>query len=209
MKTLALDFSTNRRSVALLDGEECLASTFVDDRKAGVFPLIELVLNSASCDREEIGEMILGLGPGSYTGIRQSIAIGQGWQLATGIAVRGVSSVWAIAETHRRRGGRGKIAVVVSAQRGEFYCERFDLREDGIQLTRPLEIVEATKMPRETTLVGPAELKDRLDSLERVQPDASVLGSLAIGVDPAPGESLEPIYLREAGFRKAAPSRIG
>ena len=47
--------------------------------------------------REAIEAIAVGLGPGSYTGIRAAIALAQGWQLAREVKTLGVSSVAAMA----------------------------------------------------------------------------------------------------------------
>jgi tRNA threonylcarbamoyladenosine biosynthesis protein TsaB len=211
MKTLAFDFSSSRRTVALFADGDCRAVEFTEDRKAGVFALTEAVLGAADVSREEIGEIVLGLGPGSYTGIRQSIAIAQGWQLGTGIELRGVSSVRAIGETLRRQGVRGEVAVLVDAQRGEFYCEQFKLTDDELCTVVDLRIIDqefVDNMPDAIGLFGSDVLQKRVARLEAVHPDPAALVSLARESSPLSGEKLEPIYLRETAFKKALPTRF-
>jgi tRNA threonylcarbamoyladenosine biosynthesis protein TsaB len=79
--------------------------------------LVEAALDSAGVERELIEGVAVGLGPGSYTGIRASIALAEGWQLARGTRVTGVSSARAIAATARQEGLRGLTAVLIGAQR--------------------------------------------------------------------------------------------
>jgi tRNA threonylcarbamoyl adenosine modification protein YeaZ len=59
--------------------------------------LVEEALRQARCEREEIETIAVGLGPGSYTGIRGAIALAQGWQLGRGVNVIGLSSVECLA----------------------------------------------------------------------------------------------------------------
>ena len=58
------------------------------------FEMIRSALHEAKLEREQIEVLAIGLGPGSYTGIRIALAIAQGWQLASrpgGIKLLGIS----------------------------------------------------------------------------------------------------------------------
>ena len=52
--------------------------------------MIESALAEAKIEREQIEVIAVGLGPGSYTGIRAAISVAQGWQLARGVKLLGV-----------------------------------------------------------------------------------------------------------------------
>src|SRR5437879_6073056 len=94
MKTLAIEFSTDQRSVAVLEDENVRGAAMeTATRETHAFALIEQALEQAGMQREEIECLAIGIGPGSYTGIRVAIAIAQGWQLARPIQLAGVSSV--------------------------------------------------------------------------------------------------------------------
>src|SRR5581483_749566 len=93
MKILALEFSSERRGVAALDTESGALGRAEETGGRTVFGLVEQALASAGLEREQIELLAIGLGPGSYTGIRGALATAQGWQLARRINVVGVSSV--------------------------------------------------------------------------------------------------------------------
>ena len=82
MKILALEFSSQQRSVAIVDDSGVLSEITTDQLKTGPLVLIEQALQQAQIGREEIQRLGIGIGPGSYTGIRSAIAVAQGWQLA-------------------------------------------------------------------------------------------------------------------------------
>src|SRR5947209_7236260 len=122
MKILALEFSSLRRSAALLQivgGEAQLLSVIEDEpspnaRLGSPFQLIKDALEKTQA--EEIGGLVIGLGPGSYTGIRFALAIAQGWHLAHQTPVAGVSSADVIAyKAARWHGFRGEAEVVIDA----------------------------------------------------------------------------------------------
>lgn len=196
MKILALDFSTTRRSVAL--SEKGIGFRYVTDearRGGSPFPLIERALNGDSPDA-----LAIGLGPGSYTGIRSALAIAQGWNLSKGILAIGVSSAEAIAYAAWTQGMRGHVEVVIDAQRGEVYSITYKLADSGPTEKEPLEI---RKTPRGTsTLIGP-NLK-----VNAFYPTAIAVAALAAKSQRlVPPETLEAIYLRETSFVKAPAPR--
>lgn len=204
MTILALEFSSARRSVALACGETILAEAAVqtDARGTDAFALIEKVLAEAKISRQEIEVIAVGIGPGSYTGIRVAIAVAQGWQLATGLKLLGVSSADAIAAQAQTEQIFGRVNVVIDAQRGEFYLSAWDISATKRREISPLKIVSgAEKTARENTgeiCVGP-------EAARQIFPSAAMLARLADGRnDFVAGEKLEPIYLRETTFIKAA-----
>ncbi|MGB1745151.1 MAG: tRNA threonylcarbamoyladenosine biosynthesis protein TsaB, partial [Limisphaerales bacterium] len=82
MKILAVEFSSDHRSVAVLDGDNLLAEkTITEGRNTAAIQLIEATLTGAKTDRSDIECIAVGIGPGSYTGIRAAIALTQGCQL--------------------------------------------------------------------------------------------------------------------------------
>src|SRR5436309_3367594 len=94
MKILALEFSSDLRSVAVVQGGHVRGRAEESGARArrGV-SLMEAALREARLEREQVECVAVGLGPGSYTGIRSAIALAQGWQLAREIRSIGISSV--------------------------------------------------------------------------------------------------------------------
>jgi len=209
MKILALEFSSPQRSVAVLQRDESHESVSGSNAP---FTMIEEVLRDAKLEREQIESIVVGLGPGSYTGIRAAISIVQGWQLARGIKLLGISSTGCIAAQAQMDGFTERVNVIVDAQREEFYLAAYELTTDGAREIEPLKIVTAAEVRRRAdggeTLVGP-EVARWFPSGKTVFPRAATLGRLALNrTDFVPGEKLVPIYLRETKFVKAPPPRI-
>ena len=179
-------------------------------RRTDAFALISDVLKSSALDRRDVDCIAVGLGPGSYTGVRVGISIAQGWQIATGIKLVGVSSADAIAEQAQREGMRGPVTCVIDAQRRESYTAAYELQEGEVRSRQPLRIETLAQVQERTArgevLIGP----DALQVASRtVFPTALAVGALAISrTDFVAGEKLEPIYLREAAFVKAPPPRF-
>jgi len=209
MKILALEFSSPQRSVAVVrEGEfhEALSGSIEP------FTMIDQALRDATLEREQIECIVVGLGPGSYTGIRSAISIAQGWQLARPIQLLGISSVECIAAQAQADGATGRVNVIVDAQREEFYIAGYELGADGIREIEPLRIVTGaeviTRADIGEVLIGP-EVMRWFPSGKTIFPRAAMLGRMALTrTDFISGEKLVPIYLRETKFVKAPPPRV-
>lgn len=203
MVILAIDFSTERRAVCVTDQAARTGVAIVEDRRAGALSLVERALEAAGIQRSELSRIAVGLGPGSYTGIRSAIALAQGWQLATGVELVGVSSVEVMAHSV---GLHGEFEIMVDAQRGEFHRAVYQRDESGLRLVKALEIVAPGELIGTAVRFCPTPEKFAGVS-EAVFPSAEILARLASEADPVAGETLAPIYLRAAEFKKAPPSR--
>lgn len=209
MMILALEFSSERRSVALARGGRVLAEASETGgyRTTNAFALIEKVLAETSLSREEIEVIAVGLGPGSYTGIRAAIAAAQGWQLARGIKLLGISSAAALAMQAQEAKLFGRVNVVIDAQRREFYLATWNVSDTECREIAPLKIVAKPEI-QSLQAAGEICVGPEPELGTRLFPSASTLARLAAGRnDFLPGEKLEPIYLRETTFVKAPPPR--
>ena len=242
MKILALEFSSSQRSVAVVqagptstersagavgrpgstapDGirSDAIVVAEVVETGAGTaqpLGMIDDALRQSGLEREQIECLVIGLGPGSYTGIRAAIAMAQGWQLASsadGLKLIGISSAEAMAAQARAEGQAGRVTVVIDAQRGEFYVAVYQIVAGGCREIEPLRIVSLSEARRREQagdiLIGP-EITRWFPAGRSLFPRASTLGELAVGRnDFVTGEKLEPIYLRETKFVKAPAPRV-
>ncbi len=218
MKILALEFSSDQRSVAVVEGGAGEVSvplgTAVETatRHTHAFAMIEQALQQAGLEREQIECIAVGLGPGSYAGIRTAIAIAQGWELARGVRLLGISSVETLAAQAHSAKLTDRVGVVIDAQRGEFYLAGYELDAAGprcVEVLRLATLEEAQARARDgATLIGP-EANRWFPSARVMFPDAATIAQLAAGrTDFVTGDKLEPVYLRETSFVKAPPPRF-
>lgn len=214
MKILALDFSSAQRSAAVWNGDNATVREAIDlspGRDMKPFALIEAALRQGGLEREAIEGIAVGLGPGSYAGIRVAISLAQGWQLATGVKLLGISSVAVIAAQAVADGVVGQFSVVIDAQRGEFYLAGYEGSGGGARETAPLKLATPAEVEKRRKsgelLVGP-EIVRWFPEGWVVYPHAATLARFAASrTDFLSGEKLEPIYLRETTFVKAPPAR--
>jgi len=223
MTILALEFSSPQRSVAVARAGRVLGEVIEtgaglrSDQKAGTsarqagateaFSMIETALREAKLEREQIEVLAVGLGPGSYTGVRAALSMAQGWQLARGAKLLGVNSVDCLAAQAQAERIFGRVNVMVDAQRNEFYLATYEISAGGWNASGPLRIVTAgeiqSRVEAREILIGP-EVTRWFPGGRIIFPRAATLAQLAVERDDfVAGEKLEPIYLREANFVKA------
>ena len=196
MITLALDTSTPRGSVALLRDNEILAEqTFARQKSVdGLFDAIAAVCSGFVPDL-----IAVGLGPGSFTGLRAGIAAARGLALPARTPIKGMSSFDALALTAlpQMPSDAKVLCVLADARRGEVYSALY--RRDG-QPLRECRISTREQVAQEPVWVLGTE----------VTPSAAVLGRLARARFLANGGRgdgrLEPIYLRTTEYRRCADS---
>jgi len=205
MKILALEFSSQQRSVAIVDDSGVLSEITTDQLKTGPLVLIEQALQQAQIGREEIQRLGIGIGPGSYTGIRSAIAVAQGWQLARDTELCTVSSFETLAATARGNDLRGETHFIIDAQRHEYYHCTWQLYDQTQQESTPISIIGVTAA---TELEAHGPDAAGFPSCEPLYPSATALARLAMErSDHIRGCEIEPIYLRPTEFTKAPPPR--
>ena len=127
-KFLAIDTSTSRTSVAIIDGDSILFSGFRDGATAHGPSLPALVQEALAVS--DVDEVVVGMGPGPFTGLRVGIAFAQSFALARDIPVRGVCSLDAIAAQINE----SDFIITVDARRKEVYWARY---KDGVRIGEP------------------------------------------------------------------------
>ena len=165
-KVLAIDTSTSRSCVAIIEGAKVIYNGYRDGATAHGPSLPELVQEALAVS--DVDEVVVGMGPGPFTGLRVGIAFAQSFALAREIPVRGVCSLDAIAAQVTEK----DFIITVDARRKEVYWARYI---EGVRVAEP-----AVNFPADVT-----GAKIHADLF----PDMLALVNL-------PGNIIEPMYLR-------------
>jgi tRNA threonylcarbamoyladenosine biosynthesis protein TsaB len=187
--TLAFDTATAVATSALADGDEILgervsrAQTLLED--------VDALFRQAGAHPSELDRLAVGLGPGSFTGVRIGLAVARGLGLSLGVPGAGVSTLAALAA-----GAPGAMPVVDAKRR-----EVFTLLEGEPRVLAPQQL----PLEEGAVCVGDGALRYRSlleergaivppDDDERHLPRARFHAALA--GEPGPVDELEPLYLR-------------
>ena len=191
---------------------------------------VDELLRAAGCRIRDLGAVAVGIGPGSFTGLRVGISYAKGLAMASGCATLGVPGfdAMALAALERDNTATGRlVSVVVDARKGEVYAALYRVVADGLEkLTEDLVVTLehlASRITERLTngvmFIGDSTAKDAAALISAKGHRAAVFetGTLDMrGVSVAAigaarftrGEmdrvsSLEPLYIRapEATFR--------
>lgn len=205
MTSLAFEFSSDRRSVAIARDGQILGQTTLERVRETPLPsLVDTVLTGCGIQPRDIDRLVVGLGPGSYTGVRLAISFAQGWNLGLGTPVIGISSLESVAASARHF--EGVTLLAVDAQRGEYAVAK----SEGGRLLEPARLCSLDELKAQMKLglrVAGPDLGPSLAGAIGLHPEATWLALQSDRRDPVAPETLAPVYLREASFVKAPTPR--
>lgn len=221
MNLLAFETATEALSVALLvDGQVRERFELAPRRHAELaLPWADELLAQAGIARSQLDAIVVGRGPGAFTGVRLAIAVVQGIAMALDRPVVPVSTLAVLAmraELLPTAGASRHVLAAIDARMGEVYSAAFELRDgDAVALSaesvRAPDQVELPDAPASWQGVGTGftaadgalvqRLGDRIVAVDATQlPHAADVARLAAhafarGEAVAP-ERVEPAYLR-------------
>ncbi|MDQ4042579.1 MAG: tRNA (adenosine(37)-N6)-threonylcarbamoyltransferase complex dimerization subunit type 1 TsaB [Actinomycetota bacterium] len=219
MLILAFDSSTGVVTTAVAcsgeSGREVLAEISIPSRGASetLLPAVHAALDLAGTDLSEVERILVGVGPGTFTGIRIALAAARALSLATGAALSRNSTLAALAAPTLLGAAEPEVLAVLDARRRQVFAQRFG--DDGargeISCSAPEELpamltAESVLAEERTLIVGDGAVRYRetLSGLGHVPPDASPLHRVtAVGhvlsadLTPVPAREVVPLYVRE------------
>ncbi len=133
--SLAIDTATSRTIVGIIEGDKVLFEAFHEGATEHGFAITELVTKALEiCPKPD--QVVVGMGPGPFTGLRVGITFAQSFALAREIAVIGVCSLDAIDVKE------SEYTVAIDARRKEIYWAKYKdgLRISGPAVSKPAEV---------------------------------------------------------------------
>lgn len=210
--TLGLDVCMGHCSVALLQGEACVAHISEAMPRGHIerlSPMVEQVLSQAGVEARDVGVIGVTCGPGGFTGARLGVAFARGLALSTGAQAVGVSTLEALAAPHSAErviaaldGGRGEIFAQIFEQ-GDPVIDAQALPEDALSdflATRPITHVVGTARAQVLTCLGRASDDQMMPPI-----DPADVGRLALQkITQSRASAPKPFYLRAPDAKRAA-----
>jgi tRNA threonylcarbamoyladenosine biosynthesis protein TsaB len=187
--TLAFDTATSVATAALVRDGEVLGERA--SRAVRVLEDADELLREAGVKPSELGGLVVGTGPGSFTGLRMGLAAARGLAFALDVPVAGVSTLDALAA-----GAPGALPVVDAGRREVFTRVN---GEPASAAPQELELEPGTLCVGDGAVRYREVLEERgaevpADDDERHRPQARFHAALAREFGPA--EKIEPLYLR-------------
>jgi tRNA threonylcarbamoyladenosine biosynthesis protein TsaB len=233
---LGLDTSTSIASLALLSGGRVAARIErpVTSHGAALPDAIDELLGEAGLTLGGLGAIAVGIGPGSFTGLRIGLSYAKGIAMASGCALVGVPGfdAMALAALERNNLEPGRlVCVVADARKNEVYAGLYRVVADELEKLSGELVVAlrhlASRITEDVMFVGDDRAKDAAALVESRGHRVAVFdtGKLDLrgvcvatlgGARFARGEtdraaSLEPLYIRtpEATFKPQNPAVTG
>jgi tRNA threonylcarbamoyl adenosine modification protein YeaZ len=194
MLTLAFDTATTVATSALVDGDEVLgertsrAQTLLED--------VDALLRQGGAHPRDLDALAVGIGPGSFTGVRIGLAAARGLALSLGVRGAGVSTLDALAA-----GAPGALPVIDARRR-----EVFTLVDGKPAVLAPTDVRgdflvgDGAVRYREVLEANGAEIPP--DDDERHVPRARFHARLVHDLTDV--EAIEPLYLRAPDAKERA-----
>jgi tRNA threonylcarbamoyladenosine biosynthesis protein TsaB len=194
MLILAFDTATDVATSALVADGEVLGER--SSRAVTLLEDVDALLRQAGTHTRDVDALAVGIGPGSFTGVRIGLSTARGLALALGVPVAGVSTLDALAA-----GAPGALPVIDARRREVFVPARVLAPADVEVETGRLCVGSGAVRYREVLEAKGAEVPP--DGDERHVPRARFHAQLARDFRPA--EQVEPLYLRLPDADKTRP----
>jgi tRNA threonylcarbamoyladenosine biosynthesis protein TsaB len=215
---IALEAGTDTGSVALGSGDELLGEVAIGSHSRhaeALLPALDFLLRTTRVDRANIVGIVVGAGPGSFTGLRIAAATARGLAQGLNVPLYAYSTLAALAldvQTER------PVCALLDARRGEVYAAVYRRRGRSAleEIMAPAALPLARLLPRiaayEPVFAGPGAERYAAElpaAPVPALPRASALLRLA-AAEPEAGRveapaGWEPAYLRASGAERGVP----
>jgi len=220
MKVLGIDTSGYANAIGVVDGNRILADFTFEARKDSLEKIvanIDFVLREAKLSLEDIQGFGVGLGPGSWTGIRVGVTVGKIFAFSTNKPIWGVPTLEVLA--YDARNIPGVICPIINTGAGEtVYAAFYRTRDGTVSRTGEYyvgDIQGLAEMVKEPTVFVGAEAQAyrqlisrtlsssdiRTEAVEGMPRGATVALLAAIHLERGENDnvlSLAPLYLKES-----------
>ena len=145
MRVLGIETSSRQATIALTENGQAVMSRTSAEPMQGerVLPLLEELFSAAGWTKSQLDRVAVGVGPGSFTGVRVGVALGLGIALGLGRPTLGVGSLRAMCRGAKllpdgQSGATEAICGLLDARRNELFAGVYG--PDGLELVSPCTV---------------------------------------------------------------------
>ena len=188
---LAIELADRNCTVALSHRGVLKELNFSKQRGRGLLQAISTLLNEDNA-KSTLAAILIGIGPGSYTGLRIACTAGKMLGYGLGIPCYGISSFEACAWKLQ---SKEPINFLIDAYRKQFYHAKYEIKNNELKCTKGPRIIEQNAWPKENEYVTPEHFaSDIIQYFAHLQSQYN--NTWEKQVKPA-----EPLYLRPPAFK--------
>ncbi|MBU1020440.1 MAG: tRNA (adenosine(37)-N6)-threonylcarbamoyltransferase complex dimerization subunit type 1 TsaB [Firmicutes bacterium] len=187
-KRLIIDSSTKFLYVSLYSDLQCLGKYYqsgYNDHSVNIMGEIESIFKSNNIKVSQLDEIIVGIGPGSYTGLRIGVVVAKMFGWNNNIPVRTVSSLALIASSY---GGDKLILAEMDARRGNSFLGLYGIKNEKLSLFDEEKLTNLEEYK--------SSIKDEFDVVSFGEPNIPLIIRSEIALLCDNIHSLNPNYLR-------------
>lgn len=202
MRLLALDTTTGSCSVCALAAEAVLvhrSERSATGQAERIVPMVGEVMDAAGWRWKDVDVLAVGVGPGSFAGIRAGVAAARGLALAADLPCFAISSLEALATASPSM----PALCVIAGRQGRAFVQRYTGvgRADGPARSVDPAAAEAMAVPGDRILVvgEPRPVAGEPVEIDALHVARAAVTRLGQGSRPGRGFELIPFYLRDSG----------
>ena len=136
MYNLILDSSTKVLYVALIDDKNILFEKYIEgknDHAKNIVKAVDDALKANSIEAKDLDKVIVGYGPGSYTGVRMAVTVAKMLAIFASVKLYTISTLRLMAS-----GKKGVVKALIDARRGNAFASVFDMDKNEFVLNEGL-----------------------------------------------------------------------
>lgn len=196
MNQLIIEASGAQLALLLATSEDCFSSLSEPDGRHDQRLLADVtdLLSRAGLSFSDIHRLGVGIGPGSFTGIRVALASAQGIAMGLDLPIYPIDSLALLALSQ----GAGRWHVAIDARLGELYHASYQVESGQVMVVSAPELIKQEELALSAgfTAIGDGwSLVGRNVPAAQCKPSAHWL-SVFEHLDPRPAQDCEPAYLR-------------
>jgi tRNA threonylcarbamoyladenosine biosynthesis protein TsaB len=160
-KRLVIDSATPQLYIALMEGNQVLEKYCEkgnNDHSVHLMPTIEKIFDNQQLTVDDLDEIILGIGPGSYTGVRIGVSVAKVFAWTKNIPVKTVSTLALLASSSQ---SDGYVLAQIDARRNNAFMGLFKLENNVLSVVKKEVFSNKNSvyasLPKETMIVENGE----------------------------------------------------